>query len=64
MHTETSPLIGLCLAVCLGQTLFAGLTLVRLGHIGLDRMLGSGLKYTSGFGDTHPGTLVRGARGG
>ncbi len=26
-------------------------------HIGMDRMLGYGLKYPSGFGDTHLGTL-------
>ncbi|MCJ2133423.1 DUF4260 domain-containing protein [Methylobacterium sp. J-026] len=60
LHTETPPLIGLCLAVSLGQPLFAGLTLIWLAHIGLDRMLGYGLKYASGFGNTHLGAIGRG----
>ena len=59
-HTETPPLIGLCLAFCFGQTLYEGLTLIWLAHIGLDRMLGYGLKYARGFGDTHLGAVGRG----
>ena len=31
-----------------------------IAHIGLDRMLGYGLKYGSGFGDTHLGRIGRG----
>jgi len=33
------------------------LGLVWCAHIGFDRMLGYGLKYASGFGDTHLGRL-------
>jgi len=33
-----------------------------LSHIGFDRMLGYGLKYPSGFRDTHLGTIGRGSR--
>jgi Domain of unknown function (DUF4260) len=29
------------------------LALIGVAHIGFDRMLGFGLKYASGFGDTH-----------
>jgi Domain of unknown function (DUF4260) len=29
----------------------------RIGHIGLDRMLGYGLKYGTAFGDTHLGRV-------
>ena len=59
VHTVTPPLIGLCAAVMLGHPVLAGLALIWLAHIGLDRMLGYGLKYGSGFGDTHLGALGR-----
>lgn len=59
VHTVTPPLIGLCVAAALGQTLLAGLALIWLAHIGLDRMLGYGLKYGRGFGDTHLGRIGR-----
>jgi hypothetical protein len=29
--------------------------LIDLAHVGFDRMLGYGLKYGTGFGDTHLG---------
>jgi hypothetical protein len=35
------------------------LALIWLAHIGFDRMLGYGLKYQSGFGDTHLGRIGR-----
>jgi hypothetical protein len=59
VHTVTPPLIGLCAAVVLGAPYLAGLALIWLAHIGLDRMLGYGLKYASGFGDTHLGAIGR-----
>lgn len=59
VHTVTPPLIGLCAAVALGQPLVVGLALIWLAHIGLDRMLGYGLKYASDFGDTHLGAIGR-----
>ncbi|MCJ2067038.1 DUF4260 domain-containing protein [Methylobacterium sp. J-088] len=59
VHTVTPPLVGLCAAVVLGQPHVAGLALIWLAHIGLDRTLGYGLKYASGFGDTHLGTIGR-----
>jgi hypothetical protein len=40
----------------LGQVLAATAT-IWIGHVGFDRMLGYGLKYTSGFKDTHLGKL-------
>lgn len=36
---------------------FIGLSLIWAAHIGFDRMLGYGLKYRSGFQDTHLGHL-------
>jgi hypothetical protein len=34
--------------------------LIWINHIGVDRLLGSGLKYSDGFGFTHLGRLGRG----
>ena len=42
---------------------FLGLAAIRAAHIGFDRMLGYGLKYTSGFNDTHLGRIGRQAAG-
>ncbi len=33
--------------------------LIWIAHIGLDRALGYGLKYSTGFGDTHLGRIGR-----
>jgi hypothetical protein len=35
------------------------LGLIWIAHIGMDRMLGYGLKYASGFADTHLGRIGR-----
>ena len=35
----------------------AALGLIWIAHIGMDRMLGYGLKYPSGFADTHLGRI-------
>jgi hypothetical protein len=37
------------------------LALIWLAHIGFDRALGYGLKYSAGFGFTHLGRIGRGA---
>jgi hypothetical protein len=59
VHALILPLIGLCVASRLGRADLAGLGLIWLAHIGLDRGLGYGLKYGSGFGDTHLGVIGR-----
>jgi hypothetical protein len=40
-----------------GQSLPLGLGLIWIAHIGFDRLLGYGLKYTTGFGHTHLGLV-------
>ncbi len=40
-----------------GAPLAVAVALVWLAHIGMDRLLGYGLKYTTGFKDTHLGRL-------
>ncbi len=42
----------------LGQVLIA-IAAIWIGHVGFDRMLGYGLKYASGFKDTHLGKIGR-----
>ncbi len=37
-----------------------GVGLIWAAHIGMDRMLGYGLKYAGGFGATHLGAIGRG----
>ncbi len=55
---------AIALALALGG-FFAGVPiaaaggLIWLAHIGFDRALGYGLKYPSGFGDTHLGRIGR-----
>jgi hypothetical protein len=44
----------------LGSALASALGLIWVAHIGLDRLMGYGLKYQSGFGDTHLGRIGRG----
>lgn len=53
VHTSALP-IALGLAGVLGDIEVAmQLALIWLAHIGLDRLLGYGLKYPTGFKDTH-----------
>jgi hypothetical protein len=53
VHTETPPILLLCTSLARENKVGAGLALCWLAHIGMDRMLGFGLKYGSGFGHTH-----------
>jgi hypothetical protein len=58
VHTLTLPIFLL-----FGAALFANMLLLAVGtiwvvHIGADRALGYGLKYATGFGDTHLGHIA------
>lgn len=61
VHSTLGPiLLVLASRVAAGQT--SGLlpiALIWFAHIGFDRALGYGLKYASGFGDTHLSRLGR-----
>ncbi|KAF2495746.1 hypothetical protein BU16DRAFT_581241 [Lophium mytilinum] len=57
VHTETPPILLLCTALAQGSEKGAGLALCWLAHIGMDRMLGFGLKYGTAFGHTHLGNI-------
>ena len=52
-HTSTFPLLLIVAAVAGPARVAALAGLIWLAHIGFDRVLGFGLKYPSGFKDTH-----------
>ena len=43
-----------------GQAMVTSIGLIWVAHIGFDRLLGYGLKYAGGFGQTHLGVKGRG----
>lgn len=56
-HSYAGPLALLAAGVLGAMPALLALALVWCAHIGFDRALGYGLKYTSGFGDTHLGRI-------
>jgi hypothetical protein len=53
VHTYLLPGLVLALGYALDAPLAMQIALIWLAHIGLDRMLGYGLKYPTEFKDTH-----------
>lgn len=56
-HTAALPLALLVVGWVTDSSLCTHLALIWLAHIGLDHALGFGLKYPTGFADTHLGQL-------
>jgi hypothetical protein len=56
-HTYALPAVLTTYGLVGGSTAAVSLALIWLAHIGMDRMLGYGLKYSGGFKDTHLGRL-------
>jgi Domain of unknown function (DUF4260) len=56
-HAKVLPSVLAVIAILTGNVLFLALALTWFVHIGVDRMLGYGLKYPEGFKVTHLGTL-------
>lgn len=52
-HTYALPVALAVAGVLAGQDLAVQLALIWLAHVGADRLLGYGLKYPTGFKDTH-----------
>lgn len=52
-HNYVLGLLIVFLGLLQNNNFITSLGLILVSHIGLDRFLGYGLKYTSGFGDTH-----------
>jgi hypothetical protein len=61
-HWAVPPLMLACAGASIGSSLALSIAAIWIAHIGLDRVLGYGLKYATGFADTHLGRLGRSAR--
>jgi Domain of unknown function (DUF4260) len=53
LHTYVGPLVLAGYAFGSNRAAIVSLSLIWIAHIGLDRMLGFGLKYPTRFNDTH-----------
>lgn len=56
-HSYILPLLLALLGVAMKIDLMQHIALIYFAHIGLDRALGYGLKYATGFKHTHLGVL-------
>ena len=56
-HIYAGPAALALYGILGGNTLALSLALIWLAHIGMDRLLGYGLKYTTDFKDTHLGRV-------
>lgn len=53
VHTYTTAIGVILVGMLLNKSLVFAIGLILAAHIGMDRMLGYGLKYTTAFKDTH-----------
>lgn len=53
VHTYALPVPLLVVGVMAGNALVVQVALIWLAHLGMDRLAGYGLKYATGFKDTH-----------
>jgi uncharacterized protein DUF4260 len=58
VHTLVGPLLIVAYAYLTKSLWLLPYALIWTAHIGLDRMLGFGLKYPTRFGDTHLGRMT------
>jgi len=56
-HSYVGPVALIALGLLADMPVALAVGLIWCAHIGFDRMLGYGLKYTSGFAATHLGRL-------
>lgn len=64
MHSFVSALVALAAGVLLSWPMAVAVGIIWLAHIGFDRSLGYGLKYSAGFELTHLGFIRRARPGG
>ncbi len=57
VHCTMAPVALAALGFGLSSSLTLSIAMIWLAHIGIDRALGYGLKYSSGFGFTHLGRI-------
>ena len=60
-HSYLAPMALMTAGLALPSPLTLSLAMIWLAHIGIDRALGYGLKYSTGFGFTHLGRIGKDA---
>jgi hypothetical protein len=61
-HSYMAPMTTMTAGFALGSPLVLSIAMIWLAHIGIDRALGYGLKYSAGFGFTHLGRIGSAAK--
>lgn len=59
VHSYVGPVFLMTYGIGIGRSDVVPWALIWFAHIGLDRLLGYGLKYDSSFGETHLGRIGR-----
>ncbi|HKU06787.1 MAG TPA: DUF4260 domain-containing protein [Bradyrhizobium sp.] len=62
-HSYLAPVALMTVGLAMAAPLTLSLAMIWLAHIGIDRALGYGLKYHTGFAFTHLGRIGKGAVG-
>ena len=62
-HSYLAPMALMVTGFASNEPLILSISMIWLAHIGIDRALGYGLKYSTGFGFTHLGRIGKGAAG-
>jgi hypothetical protein len=62
-HSYMAPMTLMVTGFALASPLTLSIAMIWLAHIGIDRALGYGLKYSAGFGFTHLGRIGKDAVG-
>ena len=60
-HSTMAPIALMALGIALIAPMMLSLATIWLAHIGIDRSLGFGLKYSAGFAFTHLGRIGKAA---
>lgn len=60
-HSYMGPTVLMVTGFAMASPLPLSFAMIWLAHIGIDRALGYGLKYSAGFGFTHLGRIGRAA---
>jgi hypothetical protein len=62
-HSYLAPMALNVAGFATNEPLILSIAMIWLAHIGIDRALGYGLKYSTGFGFTHLGSFGKAAAG-
>lgn len=63
LHSTIGPVLLGFAGLLMDSPLFIGIAATWAAHVGFDRLLGYGLKYSTSFSDTHLGRIGRNPAG-